>query len=358
MLSPDADIIKEIEEQRPRRPVGLLSKREKDTLIERALVGLYRWYVARSQATRNWNPDKSFNWRALRTDHSPEVNKLIEGFYAVEQFVPDYTSKQVMLTRKSHGRAYFHLRWGSEEQKHSDMWLNALLFLRHRTLGWIKEYTHALRQIEYELPWDDALHMLFYAIVQERATQLNYLNTAVIARGGSEKPELKGDADPILEQAAVTIARDEVAHYSFFLEIARVYLYYYPARALEAMMDVLKNFAMPALDILPNGAEFYELVHRTGVYGTRIFARDVMQVLFEQLSVTGRKAVEEGVRRSRQVPDENGVLRDTAVFGALDYKAVEDAVKRLFGKIKTYEQETGLADVDPTSFVASGYAAT
>lgn len=82
--------------------------------------------------------------------------------------------------------------------------------------------------------------MLFYAIVQERATQLCYLSTALIARGGSEKPELRNDADPILEKAATTIARDEVAHYSFFLEIARVYLYYYPAQALEALMDVIK----------------------------------------------------------------------------------------------------------------------
>ncbi len=358
MATPDADIIKEVEEQRPRRPVGLLTKQEKDTLVERAMVGLYRWYVARSQAARNWNPDRSFNWRALRTDHSTELNKLIEGFYAVEQYVPDYTSKQVMLTRKSHGRAYFHIRWGAEEEKHSDLWLNALLFLRHRPLRWIQEYKHALREVEYELPWDDPLHMLFYAILQERATQLSYLSTALIARGESDKPELKNDADPILVQAATTIARDEVAHYSFFLEIARVYLYYYPAQALEALMDVIKSFAMPSMSIIPNGGEFYELVHRTGVYGLRAYARDVVQVLFDQMGIKGRKLVEEGIRRSRQVPDENGHLRDTSMFSALDYRAVEESVRRLFGRIRTYEQEIGLADVDPTEFVASGYTAT
>jgi len=358
MAAPDAEIIKEVEGQRPRWPVGLLSKQEKDNLLERALVGLYRWYVARSQATRNWNPDRSFNWRALRTDHSPELNRLIEGFFAVEQYVPDYTSKQVMLTRKSHGRAYFHIRWGSEEEKHADLWLNALLFLRHRPLKWIEEYKHALREVEYRLPWADSLHMLFYAILQERATQLNYLGTALIARGRSGKAELRNDADPILEQAATTIARDEVAHYSFFLEIARVYLYYYPAQALEALMDVIKSFAMPSLGLIPNGAEFYELVHRTGVYGLRAYAHDVVQVLFDQLGVKGRRAVEEGIRRSRQVPDENGQLRDTSVFTALDYKAVEESVKRLFGRIGTYEQEIGVADIDPTKFVASGYTVT
>lgn len=355
MTTPDAEIVKELESQRPRWPVGLLSKHEKDTLVERALVGLYRWYVARSQATRNWNPDRSFNWRALRTDHSAELNRLIEGFFAVEQYVPDYTSKQVMLTRRSHGRAHFHIRWGSEEEKHADLWLNALLFLRHRPLKWIEEYRHTLRQVEYTLPWDDPVHMLFYAILQERATQLCYLSTALIARGQSDRPELRDDTDPILEQAATTVARDEVAHYSFFLEIARVYLYYYPAQALEALMDVVRSFAMPSIDIMPDGAEFYELVHRTGVYGLRAYARDVIQVLFDQLGTEGRRAVEEGIRRARQVPDDNGQLRDTSVFSALDYRAVEESVKRLFGRIRRYEGEIGLADVDPTEFVASGY---
>ena len=94
------------------------------------------------------------------------------------------------------------------------------------------------------------------------------------------------------------------------------------------------------------------------LFRSRAYARDVVQVIFDQLGIKGRKAVEEGVRRSRQVPDESGTLRDTAVFGALDYKAVEDAVRRLFGKIEKYEQETGLAEVDPTSFAASGYPAT
>lgn len=115
---------------------------------------------------------------------------------------------------------------------------------------------------------------------------------------------------------------------------------------------------MPSVDIIPSGKEFYELVHRTGVYGLRAYAHDVVEVLFDQLGVKGRRIVEEGIKRSRQVPDENGRLRDTAVFSALDYQAVEASVKRLFGRIQTYEEEIGLADVDPTTFVASGHTAT
>ena len=83
MIQPDKDIVDEIEGQRPRYPVGLLSRQEKDRLIERGVHGLYRWYTTRSQSKRNWHPDGSFDWRNLRTDHSPELNTLVEGFYAV-----------------------------------------------------------------------------------------------------------------------------------------------------------------------------------------------------------------------------------------------------------------------------------
>ena len=120
-------------EQQPQTAPGLLSNQEKDLLIERAFLGLYRWYVSRSQATRNWNPDLDINWRQLRTDHSEKLNNIIEGFFAVEQYVPDYVLTLLKVIRRSHGRSHFHIRWGSEEEKHAELWENALIFSRFRT---------------------------------------------------------------------------------------------------------------------------------------------------------------------------------------------------------------------------------
>jgi acyl-[acyl-carrier-protein] desaturase len=356
VIRPDPNLIAEIEAQRPAAPPGLLSRAEKDRLIERAVVGLYRWYLDHSQTNRNWNPDRSFDWRALRTDHSFDLNVIIEGYFAVEQYVPDYTRRTIEITRQSHGRSQFQIRWGAEEERHADLWLNTLLFSRFRSPQWIEDYKHTLREQVWELPWDDAFHMVLYALVQERATQVNYLNTAMIARGESDKPQFAGDADPVLAKIAQTIAVDEAAHYNFFLEITRLHLYYYPTETLEALWEIVENFAMPGMELVPERPRFGELLHRGAVYGPRQFTRDVVQVVIESLTIKNRKAFLNGVKRSRQVPDPDGNLRDTAIFETLDYSAIETMVQRLFSRVEKYEKEIGFADIDPTQFTPSGLA--
>jgi acyl-[acyl-carrier-protein] desaturase len=279
------------------------------------------------------------------------MNHIIEGFFAVEQYVPDFVSALLNVIRTSHGRSHFHIRWGAEEERHADLWYNGVLFSQFRSPEWLREYMGQLRGQQWNLPWDDPMHMVFYTVFQERATQVNYLNTAVIARGQSAKPQFANDADPVLAKMAQTIAIDEAAHYNFFLEGARLFLYYYPAQALEAMHDVIRYFAMPAGHLIPEYDKFSETVHRAGIYGPREHARDVVQVALENLGVAGRKALEAGIKRGRLVPDENGNMRHTAIFEGIDFPHVEAAVRRIFGRIRKHENEVGFSDVDPTIFV-------
>jgi acyl-[acyl-carrier-protein] desaturase len=321
-----------------------LSRDYKDRLLERGFLGLYRWYIARSQLTRNWNPDKDFNWRAFRKDHSPDVQKILEGFFAVEQYVPDYVTSLLQVIRKSHGRSHFHIRWGSEEEKHADLWYNSVLFSGHRSPEW-------LRGQEWAIPWEDPVHMIFYTVFQERATQVNYLNMAAIARGETGKAALAGDVDPVLAEMSKVIAIDEAAHYNFFLEGARLYLYYYPVQAIEAMYDVITHFAMPAGHLIPDYNSFAEVVARAGIYGPREHSRDVVQHALNNLGFAGRKAVEAGIKRGRMVPDENGNMRDSAIFDGIDFPSIANKVKRVFGRIREHEEEVGFSGIDPTDFV-------
>lgn len=347
-------IQKELREQRPQTPVALLSNQEKDRLIERGFLGLYRWYVSRSQTTRNWNPNTDFDWRSFRTDHSETINRVLEGFFAVEQYVPDYVLTLLRVIRRSHGRSHFHIRWGSEEEKHADLWENTLLFSRFRTPQWIETYKQVLREKAYEMPWDNPLHMIFYTVIQERATQVNYLNTGLIASGKSGNPDFAGDGDPVLAQAAKFIAVDEAAHYNFFLAGANLFLYYYPAQALEALHDVIKHFAMPAGELVPGYDHFAELLMKSGIYGPRQYLTDVLDMAIKNLSLENWRAFRTGIRRTRQVPELDGPMRDTALFDVLDYAAVEKKVRQLFQRVQEYEKKVGFDQVDPTIFVPTG----
>ncbi|MFC4639075.1 acyl-ACP desaturase [Deinococcus hohokamensis] len=347
-----ADILPPDMLERARTSPALLSPAEKDRLIERGFLGLYRWYAARSQETRNWNPDRSFDWRAMRQDLPPEVITVLQGFFAVEQYAPDFTSNLVHLVRRSHGRSHFQLRWGSEEEKHADAWENAVLFSGQRSPQWIAEYKERLKSQTWELPFPDAIHNLVYTVFQERATQLNYLNMMQIAQGKSTRPHLAGVSDPVLAKVAQTIAVDEAAHYNFFLEGVRLYLYYYPERTLEAIKNVIGQFSMPASQLVPDWDAFFETVYRAGIYGPREFQRDVLQVAFRNLGIESRKALEEGIRKTREVPDfDGGNFKTTAIWDTFDYGQVEGDVRRLHVKIQDYEKDIGFDLYDPTEFV-------
>ena len=326
-------------------PVLNLCAATRHRMMEEAVVSLYRWYVARSQENRNWNPDTSLDWQNFSESHSDEVHVAIEGFFAVEQYVPDYTSKLLSKVRESHGRSHFQLRWGSEEQKHMELWRNAILFGKRRKADWVREYGEQLRNEEWNLPWDDPVHMLFYTVFQERATQVNYLNLGLIAKGNGATGEQ--DRDPVLAEACRLIAADEAAHYHFFLECARLNLYFFPRRSLEAMADVLRHFAMPAGNIIPNFANFAETVMKIGVYGPRHFSRDVAKVALEQLGAKALRAVEEGIKKSRNIPDEFGLFRSGAIFESLNYQGVEQKVKQLYGRLRAYNSEVGRHLVEP-----------
>lgn len=352
VTKPDGDIRQELAEQRPNHSPQLLSHEERHRLVERGMVGLYRWYLARSQATRNWNPDKSFDWRNIRKDHSPEINRVLEGFFAVEQYVPDYTSSILGLVRKSHGRSHFQLRWGSEEEKHSDTWQNALLFIGNRSPDWIRNYMDILRNDEWKLQFDDPITMTAYVVVQERATQVNYLNTLLVAEG--KNPNFQDDVDPVLAEVSKTIAIDEAAHYMFFQEVFKLYLYYFPHKAIEAIWHVIDNFGMPADEYMPEFETFAQALVDTNIYGPREYSRDVLQHALSNLSIKSRKKLEKGIMKTREVPDPEGKMFCAAFWDGFSYMEIETGVERLFGKIQKYEAEIGFDEIDPTHFVRSG----
>lgn len=330
------------------RHVALLSASARALAIERGLLALYRWYTAHSQQHRNWHPDTCVDWRTLRRDHGDEVHTIVEGFFAVEQYTPDYVLPMLGLIRRAYGRAQWHMRWGAEEAKHADLWRNTVLSLGRRTERWMDAYVDGLRGREWQLPWDSPLHMVFYQVIQERATQVSYLNLGLAARG--QQSRLSESRDATLADVCRLITIDEAAHYHFFTEVARLLLYYDPDQAVAAFADVLRHFTMPARDLVPDYDTFGRVLQATGVFGRAVHYRDVVQPVLAHLSLPAVRALEGGVRRTREIPGEDGVRRTSAFLDILDLDAIEARVKTLLSRTAAHLDAAGLSSTADTSW--------
>ncbi len=177
-------------------------------------------------------------------------------------------------------------------------------------------------------------------MIQERATQVSYLNLGLAVSKGL--PLLQTPADPALASACRLIAVDEAAHYAFFVDVARLFLYYEPEKSIEAMVDMLRHFTMPARDIIPDYDTFGRVLHKTGVFGRSIHYRDVVRVILDSLSAPALRQLEEGLRRAREIPDADGGRRTAAFLDTLNPVAIEQNVERLFHRNAAHLARVGL----------------
>lgn len=347
IIGAEDDLKEELAGTQPRRSPEILSRNEREIALERGLTGLYRWYVDRSQMTRNWNPDKSFDWKNFKTDHSDEMLIILEGFFAVEQFSADFTMGITQVIRKHHGRAAFQLRWGAEEQRHGDLWMNCLLFSRRRSRDQIEKRMSALRDVpQWEPQWNDPIRMVMWQVFQERATQINYINVAKAADGNPES-DLKKDVDPVLNHVARTIAVDEAAHFNFYLEAARLYFYYFPEETAHALLDVVRNYRMPGRELLSNYSEFGKTLQTTGIFTLKEnYHLDTLKFCLKHFGINAIRTFEQVV-----LGTENTDSKERTIFRAINFDFLEESVRKTFSKINKYERETGLSQVINTNFV-------
>src|SRR6516225_9252335 len=207
--------------------------------LEGAFWALYRDFFDRAEKKRRWSIRDDIPWDQCNPRLKPAFADVVESFCAVELYLPDYTSKILPVVRPSKGRTWFYANWGYEESKHSLALGDWLLKSGHRTDEQMSDLERKIFQWEWNLPHDDHLGMLVYAMVQERATALNYRN---LRRRAEE-----GEGDPDLSRLLMLVAVDEQAHFSFFQQCLELYLKHDRAGTLEQMRRVMNNFNMPAI---------------------------------------------------------------------------------------------------------------
>lgn len=350
----------QLEQNRLILPSGLYTVNYRWVLLERVLRGMYEEYIHLSNSKRNWNADTVTQWSAVKkidfeSDDktksregmlSQQVGHILDGFYAVEQYAPEYVLNILKLV-SSRARRYFTLRWGAEEEKHSDAWRNAVLATGFRSQKSLEEYTYNMNKGEFQVDPDDPIKVLVYVVFQELATKVNYDNFYQMLMGKLHNNPNKQEVDEVLAKVAKTISIDEAAHYGFFRDSLSVVMYYFPQETIEAMISVLEGFRMPAQDYIPKQdySTFSEEVYKAGVYGPRQFSRDVVQKVFDYYGIQGKRQIVEGIKRTRIVPDEEGNPRETAIFSVFDPFGLERKVEGIVQGVKNYQKKVGIDSI-------------
>src|SRR5438045_2476793 len=182
--------------------------------LETDLLRLYREYFDLAEKRRRWSLREDVPWGRCNPGLDPAVADVVESFLAVELYLPDYVANAMAMWRQSRACTWFYTNWGYEESKHSLALGDWLLRSGARTEEQMADLAGLPFQHPWQLPHESHVAMLVYAMVQERATALNYRNLRrqVQERGG----------EPALEKLLMLVAVDEQAHHHFFVECVRL----------------------------------------------------------------------------------------------------------------------------------------
>ena len=108
--------------------------------------------------------------------------------------------------------------------------------------------------------------MAIYAMLQEKATALNYRNLRTLAAK---------ENDEALTTLLTLISRDEAAHYDFFKSIVLRIAQDDRELVLRELLNVLRNFTMPAHDLIRDWPERGELIVSLGLFSDRMFLQQI-----------------------------------------------------------------------------------
>lgn len=246
--------------------------------LEGAFWRLFRDFFDKAEKKRRWRIRDDIPWDQCNPNLNPAIAHVVESFTAVELYLPDYTSKILPLVRSSKGRAWFYGNWGYEESKHSIALGDWLLRSGMRTDEQMADLEKTVFHHEWNLPHDNHMGMLAYAMVQELATWLNYRNLRLKTK------DLGGD--PALEKLLMYVAVDEMAHHDFFFQVTELYLKYDRSAMLEQLRRVMNNFMMPAIHDMADSRQRVAQVKTLAIFSEDIYYREIYQPILQRLGIT------------------------------------------------------------------------
>lgn len=259
-------------------------------------------YFNRSEDPEGWNRrwivEKDVPWDDIKREPlSDDAALMIESFFAVESFLPDFAEKGLGYYRSMVGLSNSHINWSYEELKHGRTLQLILERAGARTPEQTRRFRLDLAQNQWTMPYPTARQMLIYASFQEKETQRNYEHLrGVLAGGGSF-----GAA-----QGLRIIGRDEAFHHAFYKDMVKMLIEYDEVGTAQDIELVAKSFRMPAQHLMPNMEDRVRVMVRNKVFGKKQ-VRD--EAIIPTIKAFGFRDVDELASVASARPSRNGEER-------------------------------------------------
>jgi hypothetical protein len=199
-----------------------------------------------------WNRFSSIQWSDLQPELLTEDQRSAVAFITfIEDHLPGYFaeySKAFSIDEETsiedcvHNREFYHflVRWAQEEDRHAHVLTN------YR----VEAGLAPREQLRIDLALEGRKRFLIdcleppqiftYALLQEKATQLYYLQFRDAVK------------EPVLKSILLRLAKDEARHFAFFASVVGAYFEQFGEQMIPHIKLVLENFKMPLHNTLSN----------------------------------------------------------------------------------------------------------
>ena len=238
-------------------------------------------YVPWSEGRTYAGPLNGDAWEAKDSRLTAVAQDSLVINLLTEDNLPSYHTEIAIAMGQDGAWGTWINRWTAEEARHGIVLRDYLMATRGVNPHELEDLRMAHMQVGYQTPYeDDMLHTVAYVTFQELATRISHRNTGRIS------------ADPICEGMLARVALDENLHMLFYRNLLGAALRLEPEATLEAIADVLENFAMPGHGI-PGFARKSVQIALAGIYDLDLHLNEVVSPvlrawgIFEMTGLSG-----------------------------------------------------------------------
>lgn len=258
------------------------------TAINPVIRGVYEDHIRKQQL---WMPSELLPAKFKAAPVPSSVTAMLVLNLLTEDGLPYFFGLLTKHLGAEHAIWDWTRVWTGEEDRHGralQLYLDQAL-TREQLIG-VERLQYNYLKHGFWPDWGgDPVKLLAYVVLQELATKDSHLGIAIAAK----------DHDDVLFSLMKKIAAEEAKHHMAYLKMFQAALEQDPTHALEALLFVIRNFAMPG-----NGIDGFsvlsEIQAHMNVFGPMQFAEIVDEVALKLgiknmlgLDASGEKAREE-----------------------------------------------------------------